>query len=364
MKKIFSYLLLAAMAMTITSCEETTTVTPDGSDTSAENNTGISGVFVLNYGSWGSNDSSLSFNDGESTTNNLFYSANGRLLGSGANDMVVYGEKIFISVSTSDVIYVTDLEGDMITSISNSEYKTPRNVIEHDGKIYATYYFSNDASVATGGVAMIDPVSYTVTSAAAGQNPEGLAVAYGKLYVANSGYGYGTTLSVYDPSTLAYEKDVDVAANPNWLEASEDGSALYLITLGNYYDVPAMLHSIASDGTVTDLSSPEGMSPGEMALGADGELQVLCGVYDKDWNYSGDIYTYNASTGALVGKFITDKTTLADPYKISASTSTGQVALLTSPSESEGSAIIFDAAGKKENSFDVGLSPIKACFVE
>ena len=72
---------------------------------------GDGSAYVLNEGTWGSNNSSLSRVDLASGTinNNIFSAANGRGLGDVAQDIVVSGGKAYIAVSFSNTIEVVNL---------------------------------------------------------------------------------------------------------------------------------------------------------------------------------------------------------------------------------------------------------------
>lgn len=72
---------------------------------------GDGSAYVLNEGTWGSNNSSLSRVDLATGTinNNVFSAANGRGLGDVAQDIVVVGGKAYIAVSFSNTIEVLNL---------------------------------------------------------------------------------------------------------------------------------------------------------------------------------------------------------------------------------------------------------------
>ena len=77
------------------------------------------GVYVLNSGKFGSNNSTLTFydvNDG-TVTPNYFRAQNGRQLGDTGQDMVDYGSKTYIAVYASQVIEVIDRNGGSLASI-------------------------------------------------------------------------------------------------------------------------------------------------------------------------------------------------------------------------------------------------------
>lgn len=89
-----------------------------------------------------------------------------------------------------------------------------------------------------------------------------MAIANGYLYVANSdgmnytnGYANGTTVSKVNLSTFSEEKRITVSLNPCKVCADSKGN-IFVISMGNYYDIPATLEKINSADEVTTLSTP------------------------------------------------------------------------------------------------------------
>lgn len=77
--------------------------------------------YVLNSGDWKSNNSSLTMYDFANGTvkQNYFELQNGRCLGNTANDIVVYGSKMYIAVSGESTIEVTTLDAKSIKQIEH-----------------------------------------------------------------------------------------------------------------------------------------------------------------------------------------------------------------------------------------------------
>jgi len=71
---------------------------------------GDGSAYVLNEGTWGNNEASLSRVDLSTgtITNNVFSFANGRDLGDVAQDLVVYGTKAYVTVSFSNTVEVVN----------------------------------------------------------------------------------------------------------------------------------------------------------------------------------------------------------------------------------------------------------------
>ncbi|MFT3909218.1 MAG: hypothetical protein QM737_07295 [Ferruginibacter sp.] len=157
-------------------------------------------AYVLSEGGFGANNSYLAYRVDSSgaLTADYFHEKNSSLAGLGdlANDMIVYGNKIYILVNGSGKIHILNLTtGVLIDSINVPS--GPRFAVGYNGKVYATAY--------DGTVKVIDTTSLTITnSIVVGPNPEGLVAVGNYLYVANSG-GFNpvpdSTVSVVDLST-------------------------------------------------------------------------------------------------------------------------------------------------------------------
>lgn len=152
------------------------------------------GAYVVNAGNMGSNiESSLTAIDYASSTatQNVFKTANGRILGNTANDGIVYGNKIYLAVDQSNTIEVIDKKTKKSIKqikttdlLGNAEGVEPRHIIADGGKVYFTTY--------GGYVAAVDTTSFALQKKwQVGSYPEGLVIGNGNLYVANSNYAAG-----------------------------------------------------------------------------------------------------------------------------------------------------------------------------
>src|SRR5690554_4466688 len=144
------------------------------------------GILILNEGLFNLNNSTLSWLDlsTNEVTNDLFLSINNRQLGDTGNDMLLYGNKIYIVISVSSTVEVIDRN--TLVSIKqipfnhNNQSQQPRNLASHNGKVFVSSY--------DGYVSAIDTSSLTVTNRIkVGRNPEGICISNNSLFVANSG---------------------------------------------------------------------------------------------------------------------------------------------------------------------------------
>lgn len=318
-----------------------------------------SGTYILNNGNWGSNDSNIGIYDPSSKTfaANAFMAANGQALGDLGQDIIGLGEDIYIAVNGSQTIFVTDAELKIKQQINADKDDTrlsPRYFATSGSKVYVTYYEGYVGEIAS---------DCSIRLCAVGPNPEGIAVADGNLYVANSGgmaYPvYNNTVSVVSTSSFTETSTIEVNVNPAKVEASSDGAYVYVSSFGNYADMPAKLQVISTaDGKVADLDYP---SVSVIAKGKDDILYILCGGYDENFSpLPGTVYKHDMKANKPLGAFVTDQTALPNAYSISA-TSDGYVYVGCSDYKNTGDVYVFTSEGKLHDKFDSqGLNPLKA----
>ncbi len=368
MKRIFKLLLCTAVLSFVASCNDESEDVP--STNPEEVITSGSYLYTLNSGSYGYNNASLScYNiDSKDVATDIFPSVNGQSLGDTAQDIIVFGEQMFITVYGSSIIFVTDLKGEIITTITNSTYNYPRYLASDDESVYVSYY--------DGAVAKIDPVSYSLTTSAITTygNPEELDVVNGLIYVAVSDYGYGneeSVVAVFDAESLEFVENIAVVLNPTILDVDSKGN-IYVISMGNYgYADPAIYATLqkieAETYTVSTLSisNEEDALPAAIAVGKDDVLYVVEGVSNAStyWTMIGDVYTYDDASGDVV-QFITDGTSVPTIYSISTDKESGEVYVGSSDYYNTGDVYLFNADGTLNTTIAVGTNPMKSVKVQ
>lgn len=212
-------------------------------------------IYVLNEGSWNNNNASVSAID--PTDGSSYYyqfaAANGRNLGDTGQDILRYGGKIYIAVSGSNTIEVVD--GNSLTSIKTIKPESgkpgnPRGLAASDGKIYVSLYDGYVAKIDTTSLAFEDSI-------AVGPNPEEITIANGCLYVAisdglNSGNGYpnGKYVSKIGLDSFKVASKINVLVNPTEITSDKAGN-VFVISMGNYGDIPATVQKIDKNDSVT-----------------------------------------------------------------------------------------------------------------
>jgi len=355
----FNVLALAAFALTLSACKK------DRAERSYEKEIVTKGIYMLNEGTMGNNNSSITYYDVENKTvvADFYEKVNGSKLGETANDLQVYGSKMYC--------VVTGIGGKAQSFVDVMEVSTGKSIkripfnTTNDGFLprYITFY-KNKAYVSRydGVISRIDTASLTVDADLQLKNGndnaaglEGLAVANGKLYVAGSDYYLSSNslkdkVVVIDLVTFSKTKDITVNYNPQQIAVAATGE-LFVNSWGNYFNIlPALQKINASTDVVTQTESAD--------------LGVIKIVGNQAWTTQ-DVYSapkvtaINIATGKLGASLITDGTAIGTPYGISINPLDQSVAVADSKTSK---AFMFGKDGKVKYSFASGSFPKIAAF--
>ena len=352
-------MLCACMGVSFISCEK--------DDSGFEDFTppvfSTKGVYILNSGNWKSNNATLDCYDPEtkSISSKVFAANNGRGLGDTANDMVIYGSKMYIAVNMSGTIEVTDLSGKSVKTLSPKdeagEPQLPRMVTAAQGKVFVSLYDGHVACIDTTSLEIIKKIKV-------GVNPEGVCELDGKLYVANSG-GYNpvpdSTLSVVDLQTLTVEKELIVTCNPKTVQKDAMGN-LYVLSLGNYGDIPGTLQQVdvaTGKRKVIETNS-------QLISSVNKDKVYIYSAKQENWVVTEyGFKVYDVQKGAMVSaNFITDGTVVDNAYCLSVDPVGRRVYIDTSDYVNTGDMFVFSPEGKLLDKVAVsGLNPMGAYFL-
>lgn len=332
--------------------------TPDGSDNPEEQPTEVSGFYILNRGSNLENNSAIHFYDYSTNqlSDDIYKKANNSSLGESAQQMLVYGSKIYVAVTFSNRLSVLDMNGKLLKTIEPKEGEntmSPRCLAAGGGKVYMTYYNGH-------AVASLDTTSLEIEKKiAVGRYPEELTVVNGKLYVANSGGGdfpnYGNTVSMIDLSTFKVEKNIDVIINPVSLQADSKGN-VYVVSMGNYEDINNTLQRIdAGSGEVKT------MGDGSLIKIVKDKLYVIYAQYGKG---KPTLKKYNALTGAVEVENLANIESFQSPSAMGVDPVSGNICVVDGPWNSTATLYLFDKDGKQTASFDgKGYATMSICYL-
>ena len=322
-------------------------------------------IYILSEGLFNLNNSTLarySFTTG-TFLEDYFTTMNGRGLGDTANDMDIYGSKLYIVVNVSSTVEIVDIgTGLSLAQLSLTDEtgssRQPRAVAFDEGKAYVCSY--------DGTVARIDTTTMEIDAwATAGRNPEDLCVQDGKLYVSNSGgldwegIGVDNTVSVIDLSTFTETKQIEVGPNPGKILPGPDHTVWVAI--------------FGEDIEQGDYQFVE----------IDSETDTRTAVYDeKVMDFAIDhtvayLYNYDYQTEETAFKvmdlttreilsdtFITDGTEIVRPYSIQVNPYSGNIYITEAYNyQVDGDLYCFSPSGEMQFCLSgVGLNPNTVLF--
>lgn len=347
--KIYYLFMASVFVVVLASCHKDKEVQKSDTPTAQR-----AGIYVLNQGGIGHNNSTLTYYD--YSTRQLvpdqFTVANTEKLGDTGNDMGIYGSKMFIVVNNSGLVdVVSSKNAKLIKKITLNQ---PRSVVFYQSNAFVTSY--------DGTVSVIDTTSLTITKTImVGNDPEQMAITNGKLYVANSGglqATYDNTVSVIDLNTLTEIKKITVIVDPVSVTADDFGN-VYVLSYGNTYTDNILAGMTIIDSKTDAVKPSPTVSLGySIPLYAQGNFVYYATADNK-------IAMYNAQTQTSAqANFITDGTTIQTPYAISGDSQTGELFVTDAVDySSDGILYAFDKNGKKEYSINVGISPGKVALL-
>ncbi len=331
------------------------------------------GIYVLNSGSQKSKiPASLTYFDPSKNSSkpidDVFLNQNGIELGNGGQDLVIYGSKMYITLTESNCIYVTDKKGKLLKYSdgnnaiikpmnSSNQPQKPRSAMAHKGKVYVSLY--------DGYIARIDTTTMKIDKLAAldATYPEEITIVGTNLYTVISDYkgnGTGKDVAIIDLNTFSKTGSIPVALNPTKITNDDKGN-LYVISNGNYKDIPSCLQKIdvSNNYKVTELGTSVASN---MEAGND-KIYLM----REDYTIGKTILSYyDIATNKIVNTpFVeTDKADISRAYNITKDPVTGNIYIATSDYKNEGGMHIFNSKGNYIQSLKTaGINPMGAYFM-
>ncbi|KAA6316711.1 hypothetical protein EZS27_033019, partial [termite gut metagenome] len=234
--KIKSINLLFLLCMLLHACDDMEDINKTPGKERYPLELGKAELYILCEGLFNLNNSSLAHYtfSSHAIVSDYFRQINRRGLGDTANDMAIYGSKLYMVINVSSPLEIVDLKtGRSLNRISftteNGSSRQPRHIAFDKGKAYICAF--------DGTVARIDTASYQMEAQIkVGRNPDGICVQNNKLYVSNSGGldspNYDNTVSVVDIHSFTEIKRITVGDNPGKICADAYGD-VYVAVRGN-----------------------------------------------------------------------------------------------------------------------------------
>ena len=312
-------------------------------------------AYILNEGLWGYNNANISRFFPTSTTvsveNDFYKKVNGQLMGDVANALIEDNNNLYVLLNGSKyVARLNELTQEQARYTFPENEGEPRRMDVEGNYIYVTQ-----------GGGQVSKINIKDMSLAGtfngGDYLEGIVEKDGKLYVVNSykrSYDYNQEVFVIDAKTMALEKTLQVVLNPTKMH--EIDNKIYLISAGNYADVPGALQVYdAEKGTFTPILN----DVTKITQGANGLIYGVCSTYDSNWQSTNSFFTYNPKTNAVSKEsFLQDAPSSFSTdaiHLLEVDDNNGYIYVGTSDNvENTGTIYQFDKSGKFIQSFDSG----------
>ncbi|MCL2291030.1 MAG: YncE family protein [Bacteroidetes bacterium] len=336
----------------------------------------IQGFYLLNEGNMGQNKSTLDYFDYEEGVyyRNIYGEANPSVpkeLGDVGNDLAIYGNKLYAVINCSNKIEVMDAK--TAERIGQIDIPNCRYITFYNGFAYVTSYAGpvtiDPDYQQIGYIAKIDTTSLQILDKClVGLQPDGLAIANGKIYVANSGGylspNYENTVSVIDAASFKEIKQIKVAVNLHRVCADKNGN-IWVNTRGDYFNTSSKLYCI--DSKTDQLTDSINIAVSNFHL--DDDRLYIIGV---KWNYETMSNEINygivdvVSKQIITKKFITDGTdiNIKTPYGIIVNPITKDIYVTDVKNYiSPGTLYCFDKNGKQKWNVSTGDIPAHIAFI-
>ena len=355
-KNLFLWMLLAFGAVTFSSCSKDDDNGDAGGDVQPY-------CYIVNQGDPRYNNASLQVFDVNSETvsspdcnSDIFFTANGEILGNCAQDLLWVGKKLFVTVSNSQKLEILDETGKRVRQYKYSaEGASPRCMATDGNKVYVTNYDGNVYvyNATTGDY---------ITKIYSGSYPEGISYCNGSIVVNNSnwgGYGGGEpSVAIIDVASGEARIIKENVCNP-YTQSVVCGGEVYIIDSGNYGDILPAIYKV------------DAVNAKLVKVADNATLMSSCGDYiyyaNANYSYAIDGYEYSAlykmdvATGEKSDILPVEK--MENIYSLDVDSETGDIYVGYKRSADEYCYMkVYSFDGQEKGSYEVGYYTSGARF--
>lgn len=230
---------------------------------------GRSGLFILNEGNFMYGNASLSYYDFDTgeCLNDVFLRANGAKLGDVAQSMTIHGDKGYAVVNNSGVVYALDLSTFEVRGIIRGLVSPRYMLFLSDEKAYITDLYAARISIA-------DPrTNAVVGSIDTGSHKSTERMVRCGRYVFVCCWSYDDTLLVVDTQTDEIVREIKIGRQPDSVVLDSSGRVWCLCGGGLSADAQASLWRIDAERQLVEqvFWFGENRAPSELCIDGAGE---------------------------------------------------------------------------------------------
>lgn len=327
------------------------------------------GAYILNYGGYSQNTSSITRYDYETDVLTPFYyqqQNGGSKIGSAPQWIYQYNDRIYLVNNNPDRIIITNLLFSAQDTIT-TDVATPRNCVAYGDYLYISCWGSNPDWAEMKDTYIL---KYNLKTKSVEKKimlaggAEGLAVANGKLYAA---LNFKKVIAVMNLSSEAITYIDTEAVSSYFLKDKNDN--LYVSLVSTYSD-PSVSTGLGLINTQTDkiilypLSDVSTSYSGVFTFNkARTKIYILASAYDANWNVVGSVKIFDV----FLGKFEDDPlvSDITGINGVSVNPADGKIYVFVSNGVStNGDMLIFSPDETAEATKKVGASPAMALFLD
>jgi hypothetical protein len=327
------------------------------------------GAYILNYGGYSQNTSSITKYDYENDDLTAFYyqqQNGGSKIGSAPQWIYEYDDLLYLMNNNPDRVIVTDLlfvAQDTITT----DVAKPRNCVGYGDYLYISCL---GADPDWGEMADTYILKYNVVTKSVEKKivvaggPEGLAIANGKLYAA---LNYKKAVAVMDLSTEAFTY-IDTETVSSYFLKDKNGN-LYVTQVATWSD-PSPVSGLGYIDTQTDemtfypLADVSTSYASIFAFSKDfSKIYLVAGANNDNWELVGGVRVFDVSSRTFEAEALVSNITGING--VSVNPIDGKIYVFVSNGVStNGDMLIFSSDETEEATKKVGASPAMALFLD
>ncbi|MBO6794372.1 MAG: T9SS type A sorting domain-containing protein [Balneolaceae bacterium] len=261
----------------------------------------LKNVFIANEGNFGAGNATITaFDfDAKTSTDGVFFNANGVALGDVAQSLIEIDDQLFIVVNNSQKIVITNPDTFQQTGqITLGAGASPREIIPiGNGKTYITDLFGNHILVAD-----LDSKSVLSDTIKVGRNPDQMLKVGNHVFVANNGFGADSTIFKIDIATHTVVDTIEVSRGPAGMVLDREGTLWVVCTgySGDYDDDFNLIPGTSRPGGVHGINPESGEVMASIDVASAGSDLAINESNDDLYINSGGIRVVNLKTLSTV----------------------------------------------------------------